>query len=68
MSLKQFHVLFISLSVVLCVWFALWAFGVYRTSAQSTYLAAAIASFVISGALVAYEVNFLRKCRRIGIS
>jgi hypothetical protein len=67
-SLKQFHVLFISLSVVLCVWFALWAFGVYQTRGEASYLAGAIASFAISGALVVYEVNFLRKCRKVGIS
>jgi hypothetical protein len=67
-SLKQFHVLFISLSVVLCVWFALWAFGEYRTAGGAAYLAAALASFALSGALVIYEINFLRKCRKVGIS
>jgi hypothetical protein len=67
-SLKRFHVLFISLSVVLCVWFALWAFGEYQTQGGGAYLVTALASFAVSGALVVYEIGFLRKCRKVGIS
>jgi ABC-type uncharacterized transport system permease subunit len=55
MSLKAFHVFFISLAVLLCLGFGVWCLG------QPGYTAAGIASFAVGAALVAYEVIFLRR-------
>ena len=67
MSLKNFHILFISVSVILTVYFGSWAFSNYRATPTMTYLALGIASVMIGAALVVYEMAFIRKCRRDGI-
>lgn len=55
MSLKSFHVFFISVAVLLCVGFGLWCLR------QPGYFAAGIGSFVVAVGLVWYEIVFLRK-------
>ena len=56
LSLKAFHVLFISASVLLAVMLGCWYLPQNR--------GAAAASFGVGGVLVAYEAWFLRKSRR----
>jgi hypothetical protein len=60
MSLKAFHVLFISASVVLAFGFAAWCLG-----AQPPWLAAGVASAAAGVGLAGYEAWFLRKMRRL---
>jgi hypothetical protein len=60
MSLKAFHVVFISASVLLAFGFGAWCLG-----AQPPWLAAAVGSFVAGLGLVGYEAWFIRKTRRI---
>lgn len=67
MSLKAFHVVFITLSIVLCVWFGLWAFSQRGPDGSVQYLALSALAFLSSAGLLAYEVGFLRKCRVAGI-
>ena len=55
MSLKTFHIFFISVAVLLCLGFGAWCLG------QAGYAATGIGSFVVAVALVAYEVIFLRR-------
>ena len=55
MSLKTFHIFFISVSVLLSLGFGAWCLG------QPGYTAAGIGSFVAAAALVAYEVVFLQR-------
>jgi len=57
MSLKTFHVFFISVSVVLCIGFGVWCVK------QPGYLGLGIGSFVVAAALVAYEIVFLKKLK-----
>jgi hypothetical protein len=57
MSLKTFHVFFISVSVVLCIGFGVWCVN------QPNYLPLGIGSFVVAAALVAYEIVFLKKLK-----
>jgi hypothetical protein len=57
MSLKAFHVLFITASVVLAFGMAAWC--------VKTSLAGAAAAVLVGLALIGYEVWFLRKARRI---
>jgi hypothetical protein len=67
MSLKNFHILFITISVILTVYFGSWAFSIYRATPAMTYLALGVASVMTGAALVVYEMAFVRKCRRDGI-
>jgi ABC-type uncharacterized transport system permease subunit len=57
-SLKAFHVIFISAAVLLAVWFGVWAVGQQRQLL-------AVGSFAAAVALVGYEVWFLRKTRQV---
>jgi O-antigen ligase len=57
MSLKGFHVLFITASVLLAFVMAAWL--------RSTSVAGAVAAGVVGLALIGYEVWFLRKARRL---
>ena len=58
MSLKAFHVIFISAAVLLAVWLGVWAVG------QQRHLLA-LGSFAAAVALVGYEAWFLRKTRQV---
>lgn len=66
MSLKAFHVIFISAAVVLAVWLGLWAWDQRQASGGSGgWLALAGGSFAAAAGLVVYEVWFLRKTRKV---
>jgi hypothetical protein len=64
MSLKTFHVVFITASIVLASWFGVWAIS----SDGWPYVLTGLASLVCAAGLVVYEVSFLKKCREIGLS
>jgi uncharacterized membrane protein len=55
MSLKTFHIFFISVAVLLCLGFGAWCLQ------QPGYTGAGIGSFAVAVALVVYEVMFLRR-------
>ena len=65
MSLKAFHLLFISLCIVLAVAFAMWAADLYAASRSMEYLLTAIASFGAAAALGFYEAKVVRKFKRL---
>ena len=65
MSLKAFHLLFISLSIVLAMAFGLWSTDVYLQGEPVGYLVTGVLSFASAVALGIYETLFLRKFRRI---
>ena len=64
MSLKAFHLLFIALSVVLTVFFAMWAVGQYRLAHEATYALTGVVSAAAGVALALYGAAFQRKTRR----
>jgi hypothetical protein len=57
MSLKTFHIFFISVAVLLCLGFGVWCFR------QTGYTGLGVGSFVLAVALVVYEIIFLRKLK-----
>jgi hypothetical protein len=65
MSLKAFHLLFISLSIVLAVAFGLWSAELYAQGEPGTYLAGAVISFAGAVALGIYEARVVRKFRSL---
>lgn len=66
MSLKGFHIVFVAVSTLLCVFLALWAF-VLAPEKAGIFTALGIAG--VTGALLmpAYGVYFYRKITRIHI-
>lgn len=65
MSLKAFHIIFVLLSTLLSVGFAMWAVGQYLDEDAAGYLVVAFAALVVAAGLVGYGVWFLRKLKDI---
>jgi hypothetical protein len=65
MSLKAFHVVFISASVLLAFGFAAWCLGGSPPAAGGERLLAALVSAAVGLGLAGYEVWFLKKMRRL---
>jgi len=65
MSLKAFHVFFVSVCVVLCLGVGIWAVGEYRRGLGSTNLVLAAGSLVVGAGLVIYGKWFLRKLKGV---
>lgn len=65
MSLRAFHLLFITLSVVLTAFFAAWAIGQYWTGHGTSYAAAGVTSLAAGAALAVYGAAFRRKTRNL---
>ena len=60
MSLKWFHIVFISLSVILSLWFGVW--GLFNGQ-----IALGILSLGASAGLVVYGNHFMSKLRKLGV-
>ena len=68
MSLKQFHILFISLAILLLIGFGIWSFLPAGGGGNSVYLACGILSIIIAIGLVGYEMNLLKKMKNLTIT
>lgn len=66
MSLKNIHVVFITLATLLCLLFASWCWEAYRAEGGAGMLAFAVGSFGAALGLVVYGTWFLRKMKGIG--
>lgn len=65
MSLRAFHLLFITLSVVLAAFVAAWATGQYQTRHEFQYIAASVGSGLLGALLAVYGAKFQRKTRSL---
>ena len=65
MSLRLFHLVFISVSVVLAVFCAAWAVGMYREAHDVVYLAGVAGSALSAAGLIVYGTAFQRKMRQL---
>ena len=65
MSLKAFHVVFITAAVALAVWLGMWALDEGRDTGSGGMTALGVLSLVAAVGLVAYEVWFLRRTRQV---
>lgn len=63
MSLRGFHVVFITCSIFLLLGFAYWAFIQFVNLRTTGYLATTVASCLTAIGLVIYEIYFLRKVK-----
>jgi len=66
MSLKAFHIFFITLAVLLCLGVAGWNGSAWMSGGSATHLAESIGWVIAGTALAIYGVRFLRKYRRLG--
>ena len=58
MSLKTFHLIFISLSIVLSAGYGAWAVAFYLREGDQTFLVMGALSFIVAVFLVVYEIKF----------
>ncbi len=65
MSLRAFHLFFISLSAVMAAFCSAWAFSQFRAEHDLIYGAGALASALSVAALAAYGAAFQRKTRNL---
>ena len=65
MSLKTFHVVFISACGLLAAFCAAWAVNQYRADQSAMYLAGAVVSVASVAALAVYATMFQRKTRNL---
>ncbi len=63
MSLKSFHIVFVSVSILLTVGFGLWAVRDYQAAGDRTSLYMGIGSFLVTILLAIYGVWFLKKLK-----
>ncbi len=63
MSLKAFHIFFITMAVVLCVVFGGWCLSSDYAHGRPGYTIAGYASFALGVLLVLYEIVFLKKLK-----
>ncbi len=61
MSLKAFHIVFVTVSAVLCVGFGVWAIRNYQAHGDTLSVAAGIGSLAGAVVLVVYGRWFLKK-------
>ena len=67
MSLKGFHILFITVSTLLAVGVGGWCLWVDSVEGTSAFRIGAICSFIAALALMVYGVWFYRKMKRLRI-
>jgi hypothetical protein len=65
MSLRAFHLLFISLSVMLAAFSAAWAVGQYRIDHDAIYVVTTVAAVATAAGLMWYGTAFQRKTRNL---
>jgi hypothetical protein len=67
MSLKAFHIVFITFSTLLALATGVWCLWINLTVGAPIYAAGAVASFVVAIVLMVYGVWFYRKMKRLRI-
>ena len=65
MSLKAFHIVFISLSTLTAFGFAYWSMITFMSNGEMLLVAAAVASFVCGIGLILYGIRFLKKLKHV---
>jgi len=65
MSLKTFHIAFITLSIILAFGFALWVLLTESARQDGVLYTLGAVSFVAGGGLIVYARQFLRKLKGV---
>jgi hypothetical protein len=67
MSLKGFHIVFITVSTLLALGIGVWCLWINSTHGAPVYRVGAICAFVAAAVLIAYGIWFFRKMKRLRI-
>ena len=67
MSLKGFHIVFITVSTLLALGVGAWCLWIDSAHGAPVFRIGAICSFVAGAALIAYGIWFYRKMKRLRI-
>ena len=67
MSLKGFHIVFITVSTLLALGAGAWCLWIDSVHGSPAFRLGAICSFVAAAALITYGIWFLRKMKRLRI-
>ena len=67
MSLKAFHIVFIIFTTLVALGTGVWCLWVNLVEGAPTYVAGAVASFMVAILLMVYGVWFYRKMKRLRI-
>ena len=67
MTLKGFHIVFITFSTALACVLGVWCIRVNLAEGRPVYLAGAIGSFAAAAVLIVYGIWFSRKMKRLRI-
>lgn len=65
MSLKSFHVVFVTASIMMCLVFGAWSVGNFRATGEAAQLFWAAGAVLAAVGLGVYGVIFLRKLKHI---
>jgi hypothetical protein len=65
MSLKAFHVVFITAAVLLAFGFGVWMLRAYNAEGVKSDLIYGVSSFVVGVGLLVYEGFFLKKLKKV---
>lgn len=63
MSLKTFHIIFVSIAILLTVVFGIWGVRDYQVTNNQTSLYMGLGSFLVTVVLAVYGVWFLKKLK-----
>jgi hypothetical protein len=67
MSLKTFHLLFVTAAVLMTLFGAAEALTMYRADGRAVMAVAAAGGIAATALLIRFEVLFLRQCRKEGV-
>ena len=65
MSLKSFHIFFITMSTVFAAGFGIWLLAEQPIMLESLNVFAALLSFTVGGGLILYTIRFIRKTKHL---
>jgi uncharacterized membrane protein YczE len=65
MSLKAFHVFFISISILLCATVGGWGIQSFVTGSNAVGILVGLFFILLGSALVVYELRFIRKFKNV---
>jgi hypothetical protein len=65
MSLKTFHIIFVSVAILLTVGFGIWGVRDYQATDNRTSLYMGLGSFLVTVVLAVYGVWFLKKLKGV---
>jgi hypothetical protein len=63
MSLRDFHILFVNLSVLLSLGFSYWAFQQNKLTGAQGYRVVGLISLIVAAGLVIYVIRFAKRVK-----